>query len=103
MAVIKFRISRPKGVFFYFGLQKFENGQKLDFWPKMAKKSKIFKKFSKKFFFSKSIQNRSERILKRKSPKIFMGNVDFCPPWDRNFSLSEREMSKFFSHPHLKT
>ena len=43
--------------------------KKCDFWHKMAKKSKIFEKFSKKIFFSKSIQNRSKRILNRKSQK----------------------------------
>ena len=93
MTVIKRRISPPKGVFSDFGLEKFENGQKHDFWPKNGKKSKIFKNFRKKFFFSKSIQNRSKRILKRKSrKKIFLANVDFCPPWDlENFRyLSEK-------------
>ena len=70
-----------KRCFFDFGLEKFENGQKHDFWPKMAKKWKIFKNF--RFFFSKSIQNRSKRILNQKCrKKNFLINVEVCSSWD---------------------
>ena len=81
MTVIKKWTSPPRVVFFYFGPEKFKNSQKHDFWPKMAKKAKIFKNFSKKNFFSKSIQNRSKRISKQKiSKKLFSPTLTLAYP-----------------------
>ena len=72
MTLIKRWTSPPK-VFLDFGPEKFENGKKFE----------NFRKIFEKFFFSKSIQNHSKRILNRKSRKnFFLLNVEFCSFWD---------------------
>ena len=47
-----------KRCFFDFGPEKFENGQKHDFWPKMAKNSKKIENFQKIFEKKIFFQNR---------------------------------------------
>ena len=64
MTVTKLRKRFAKEVF-YFGLEKFENGQKPSFLTKNDQKLKLLKIFGQ--FFSESIQNVLKRILKQKS------------------------------------